>query len=261
MENNQTVGDVINSILFNANTNNQIESICNLINTINSGINKDVSNLKNNISELKRKLEKTKNKKDNFWYYYKNYFFIFCLSVICSAFFMGTVVLCLKYFEFSQQISLSVSLGTTVGIIATFIVVGNYMQVREIKEEFKKETDTLEREFNRKIEIKEKEMGANISFALGVVFYKNRFYDFTLQAYINALEEYIELNNVSQSDVLLNQIIQLIKTNSEDKFNNKYTRKEIFDMKNGILKSLKLNNFSERSTFIYDFIDNLKYTD
>ena len=116
MENNQSIGDIKNSILNGVNINSQIMPILNII-EIQS---KDIDDLRN-------KMENIKTERYSYWMLLLK---IFGFSVL----FFVIAVLLKKIFDF--EISNDSIVITFVGIMATFIVISNYLQVKEVKDKF-----------------------------------------------------------------------------------------------------------------------------
>jgi hypothetical protein len=139
MENNQSIRDVINSILKDVNANTQIESTLNLVETL----NEQIIVLKNDIVKLNPQIKKRK---------IPSWLWILLTSIVGAIIFIGAMILFQRCFGFeaSYENGTTIVLGF-VGIAATFIVVSNYAQVREIERKFENKVNEIEGNVNNTI--------------------------------------------------------------------------------------------------------------
>jgi hypothetical protein len=126
MENNQSIGNVINGVVENANVNNQIAS---MFNSDEDQLNR-IKNLENEINSLGIRISKTESKsKINLpkWVYWIWLISIIALGISITSIFWGYNI------KWNVEIvSTTIILGF-VGILATFVVISNYVQVRDIE--------------------------------------------------------------------------------------------------------------------------------
>ncbi|MDR1417262.1 MAG: hypothetical protein LBJ57_07600 [Prevotellaceae bacterium] len=77
-----------------------------------------------------------------------SFLIIFAVVVACAVVFWALAIVAYKCFSFALEPT-NVIL-TLVGILATFVVVSNYMQVRDVKDEFGKEVQKIRSELGTK---------------------------------------------------------------------------------------------------------------
>jgi gas vesicle protein len=151
MKNNQTIGDVKDSFLENVNEN------------IQENHNTDIKKLKDEIKKLSKKIDESKNEK----YPYMN--ILIAIFGLTFFFFLFAVFLNKTYdFGISDD---SVVL-TFVGIAATFVVVSNYMQIKEIETKYEKNIDDIAKK------VDEKEKGIKSDFDKKIEKIQNEFDEF-----------------------------------------------------------------------------------
>jgi len=140
MENNQSIRDVIDSILIDVNVNNQIESTLNLIFNQSIQINK----VEDDIDVIKSELEKKQSKeKYRFHWFLWGIVIILLAAIFCSQ---------IPYLQIKDNY-VGLTIGF-IGILATFVVVSNYAQVKEVKDEIDaKVKESKSESINRDIEI------------------------------------------------------------------------------------------------------------
>jgi hypothetical protein len=216
MENNQTIGDVINSILEEANVNNQIEATLNLIKNQSEQaallqeeigtLRADVDKIKNNFDEwVKKPKEKKLCRVKRFLCCIKSFiprwFWMLLLILLCAIVFIWAMLIFQDRYSFELHNNhVSIVLGF-VGILATFIVIGNYAQVREVKDEFLSYKYEMEKLRNDNIHLS---VGLNIIYANIRLSYK------PIEAviyYLNAIEiGLFSLNEIKDVLFCINEI-------------------------------------------------------
>ena len=142
--NNQSIGDIIDSILKDVNVNNQIKSCLDLI-----GWQSD------KINELEKQISSS-GKKLPCWVYWVWLIVIVSLGLSVSSLFIRV-----GYNWNVEIVSISIILAF-VGILATFVVISNYAQAREIKNEYDKKTKELESKFEEKTVVVENKFKSEI---------------------------------------------------------------------------------------------------
>ncbi|MDR2410577.1 MAG: hypothetical protein LBE13_21040 [Bacteroidales bacterium] len=147
MKNIQSIGDIIKSVVRNVNENDQMK-----ISEGIKSIEELFENQKNRIDEIEKKIngsEKNIKSRTSRWWDY--ILLLIVISAFAVAFFLFAVWLKERFhFEISGD---SIVL-TFVGIAATFVVVSNYMQVKEIKDEFNDKTTAIENKTDKLIDNK-----------------------------------------------------------------------------------------------------------
>lgn len=78
------------------------------------------------------------------------FFKIFGITIGAAIVFWGLAILAAKYCKFEVVDNDRIIL-TLVGILATFVVISNYMQVKEVKDEFSSQVKVVKDEFSSKI--------------------------------------------------------------------------------------------------------------
>jgi uncharacterized small protein (DUF1192 family) len=156
MENNQNLSHIINSMLEDVNVNSQTKSILNIINmqSVQTGeLKSEIDGLKSKIDELiatgKKKEEEKENGKKPFCK--KNDKHTCLLLKIVGFSFLFFVFAILLRNQFAFELSDDSIALTFVGVLATFVVISNYMQVKEAKNEFEKQTTIIKAEFEKQI--------------------------------------------------------------------------------------------------------------
>jgi predicted Holliday junction resolvase-like endonuclease len=155
---NNNINNTIDSIPVIDNINQQIS---NLGKTLSDRISDLANNTKQDLCDFKINFENENQKKftkleeeiENSkksipkWVYW-----VWLIVIIALGLSVASLFIKVSYNWNVELVSTSIIL-TFVGILATFIVVGNYMQVRDIKSEIKDRIDALEKDFNGKIKM------------------------------------------------------------------------------------------------------------
>jgi hypothetical protein len=139
MKNNQSIGNIFNSLLEGVNTNNQVQTseAIEKIEELFTDQNKRIDDLRGEIDRLKKKPPKEDG----------------CIKKLLKNnwFIVGIIILLIGFDIFIRipivdiQSSYFGAIMGFVGILATFIVVSNYMQVKEIKDEFNARVGELDK--------------------------------------------------------------------------------------------------------------------
>jgi hypothetical protein len=149
-----------------------------------------------------------------------------------------------------------------IGVLATFVVVSNYMQVQEIRKEFdakiKNTESDLKEEINTRIDLKSNELEAHITYAISIQQYRNKDFDMALMGCLVALERYVKFDLILAESVL-DYIIKNIIYANDYNFNNRYTAKEKIECKKCAESAYMIQQLEEKALKVINFIDNLSY--
>jgi len=197
------------------------------------------------------------------WYKNNTYKLLCCIVLLAIVFFLFAILLN-KWLNFGLSDDSVVI--TFIGILATFVVVSNYMQVKDIQSEFEKKTNDLQRDFDKKIadiqniqkdfynksqefELKISNQGKRMCFAVHRVFadlarvcFQNRYCGFGV--YLSTMSIYygFQLDSKVSQKVLIDLTNKIINDTPEITMNK--GDKELSMM---FLKILKTANFHEIS--------------
>jgi hypothetical protein len=144
-----------------------------------------------------------------------NYMKILGITIFSAIVFWFLAVLSYKFFKF--EISSTNVILTLVGILATFIVISNYLQVKEIKDEFYNHSKNIEANI-RNIVIEnineyKHSVTATILHLQGYISYTEKASSDALEYYMKALDE---LNRATNKDMIDNIIVNLICVLTDD---------------------------------------------
>jgi uncharacterized membrane protein (DUF485 family) len=219
-----------------------------------------VGDLKKSIEELKK--NKCKEKRC-FLTKIPSWFWILLTSVVGAIIFIGAMILFQRWlgFEASYENSTTIVLGF-VGIAATFIVVSNYAQVKEIERKFDEKAETLkseiEEEFNKQIKTKQREIQANVLSMSGAILCESNSFAFAFDSFLVALDLYTELEFISKADFQLDGIIRLIQNQDvSSTLNNKYSSQRIYENRKCLDLALNNNILKSKAQIVADFIAGL----
>jgi hypothetical protein len=226
MENNQNIGDVINSKLENVNANNQIKATLDLVNIHSAQIislREDHENLKNgfkagrlkecvdDIRDIKKKQSSFKRRIKNLeekikylkeskteethwikkipsWFWMVLFIFIGCIASIFVMIYIQ------QHYGFGIKENSASIILTFVGIAATFVVVSNYVQIKEIE-------GKLDKKIKDKINDYDNTVSGSIHILLGRIAFDKGTVDGHILAffyYVDALE-YIDKSSDKRS--------------------------------------------------------------
>ncbi|MDR1221973.1 MAG: hypothetical protein LBL07_03720 [Tannerella sp.] len=157
-------------------------------------------------------------KSKTIFYWISGASFLFSVIAVCGAFvYKDTVIV-------DESIVLIL-----VGMLATFVVVGNYVQVKDAKDEFVKTKERLEgqitaikkKEEALVIQINRKSLWTSAQFTPlhASVFFKHGVYEGALGLYISTIEDYLRLKNECGEDNcesfigrIVNNIFDVVKS-------------------------------------------------
>jgi chaperonin cofactor prefoldin len=211
MNNNQEIGNILNSILKDVNVNEQTKTLANTVKDLNSQINTNADNFKG-IEKRIQELEKQKHKISN------SYTVLLITIVVCAFLFFLGVIYLNKQFNFG--LSDDSIVVTFVGIVATFVIVSNYLQVKEVKDEFdrsatktKNEIKRVEEEMNNRYE----RLQSEIQEIRKIAYESNESVDLekTLIGYLFSIETALEKSDRRQALYAFSKII-IFQNDKED---------------------------------------------
>jgi hypothetical protein len=178
-------------------------------NTNNNDIQKDIKRLENEISKLK-----------NQEYHYSPIRLFILITIFSIAFFVLFLWLNHKYcFGISND---SIVL-TFIGIIATFVVISNYIQVKEIERKFDSKRIELEQLFNTKVKDTECKISSFLHYKEAV----------SAKSDVDAFNSYIlavaswhdaSFIDIKMIDSLLSIILIIVNRNSIDRIVSQYIK-------------------------------------
>ena len=183
----------------------------------NGGFNKVIKELNLKIDNLQKEITKLKKQEKSHAPYVKLLLWIVCLSVSFFALFITLNY----YLDFG--ISGDAVVITFIGIAATFVVVSNYLQVKEVKDEFRKSVlileQKLEQKFNERIIDVESKISSYNFFSYALTNERDNEFIGAFYYYVYAIASWHNALNVDKKmiDTMINGIINLVpKNNFED---------------------------------------------
>ena len=242
MENNQNIGDIINSILKEVNVNNQIESTLNLINKQSNQITEleekigkiKQDKLKESIDALRKNMNIELDKKQSKIKYRFDLFLWGIVIIALVAIFCSQI----PYFRVNDNY-VGLVIGF-VGVLATFVIVGNYAQVNSIE----RKIDNIERDIQNAFDDASKDIDKNkheaiatIFFSLGRSLYSNENYLDSLDYFIKSFSGFNQIKNEKNNksiDECIEKIYSILSEKA-DNFNiSEETRISYYNMLNEI---------------------------
>jgi hypothetical protein len=151
------------------------------------------------------KLDSAIPKKENKLYYIK----VFGVTIVSAIVFWGLAILSYKFFGF--EINATNIVLTLVGILATFVVISNYLQVKEVKDEFYNYYKNIEANIRdvivENIDEHKHIVVASILHLQGFIYHTKNADPDALECCMKALDE---LNKATDKELMDNIIISLI---------------------------------------------------
>lgn len=242
----------------NSSNNKGIGTFGNNINNQSKNINKSIPDIKSEIlKDLHKSIDKLddfykfniyKTKKDNF-----SYAKIFLITLFSAILFWFLAVISYKFFGF--EINSTNIVLTLVGIIATFIVISNYLQIYEMKSDLNNYYENVDTNIKKIMVESIEEYKHNIFTAIfhlqGVICYTEKDFPDALEFYMRALNE---LNNTSDKEQLERLMVDIIVL--LEKTNLSISTKERNEYLNLVIRS-----GSESSSDVIRYINNLEIDD
>jgi uncharacterized membrane protein YgaE (UPF0421/DUF939 family) len=188
----------------------------------------------------------------------KNYWFVLSLIVILG---LG-IVLFYNICEIKEERYVGFILGF-VGVLTTFIVIGNYAQVIEIRNEFKEKVEDLRTEFNNSIDkLKDENFQLEInkiytevqnSKTASIYYREKQQFQLAFDAEINSINNLIKIKDIELANKEIDYIFELLKL--------KTNKTKIANSTKNVWKYVISNLTHEKATLLLDEIEKIPLTD
>jgi hypothetical protein len=242
------------------NINDAVKQIASQIADLKKGIEAlkfQIVEFQESNKKLKEKINKLlKNKRKNF--FHDNWFLWGIIIIILGAILFSLVPVI--------QENYVGGILAFVGILATFIVVSNYMQVKEIEKKFDDAQTKLEQQFSKTIEqLKSDAVNTECNISCSIQYHRALFAKTNTEqfdAYIYAIASWSKATaiNVNLIDFILSKMGKILNMNEkkEDEFISQFTSLNAYALDDCLQTISSADTKNEHKTKTIDFLQKLK---